>query len=302
MAELNGLSSTAGDSPTAPESQTSTFQMPDEFVGKSTEEIAQAYLRDRESWDSQRQELEPLRQVQQQLQAYGGFDAFAQSYGQIWDAYQTLQQQVMAQQQSQNQPPQEPQHMSTNSQNPGLFDDNWDYLTPRQQQERMYQAILQQVSSGVDQRGQALYQQALQLLQQENAALRREFDVYRNVNGYQQRNPDADMQSILQDAVKLREATPEEWLEIAAMRRDYQSGKGIEEKAKELFEKRWAEEELKRQNEAIGASITGPGGQSFANYFPDSSNNSMEPAQVHQRVLERVLNDPGSGITPAHIG
>jgi len=154
----------------------------------------------------------------------------------------------------------------------------------------------------LQQYGQRLYEEAMQRFQGEHATMRREFDIFRSVLDAQRQNPDLDANQLLQQALTISQSNPQQLLELATKAVMNQDGRQTEAEARRQFEQWKSEYELEQQNKQL-AAIQGQGAQTFRGMFPelDSGANYADAAKVQNDVVQKLLNDPDSGLTPAHF-
>jgi hypothetical protein len=273
-------------------------ELPEEFQGKTVEDVVQSLMDLRQSHEQELEKLAPLIQTQRELEPYGGIDALKQSYAQLFNSYQQHYAQN-GQDMPANQPAQPTQAQ------PSQWDSNWDYLTPREQAERMQATILEQVQNYINQAGQQLYQEATQRLETQHGALRREFDIFRGLLDIQKTHPGLDSTKLLEQAVQISQSNPTQLLQLATQALANQDGAETKRLATEQFEQWKADETLRRQNEQL-QSLQNPGGSTFHDRFSgqsDGGDAESRPtaADVHRQVVEKLVGDPASGLTMAHF-
>lgn len=283
------------DSSMPPSEGSGSFQLPEEFQGKSLEDVVRLHLDSEKSYQQRMQELEPLIQAQKQLEPYGGVAALQDAYAQMYHQYQQ-----MLTNQQQRQPQQQPQQQQQAQASNPRWDEDWDMLTPREQAQRIQEQVSAQTMQQMQQYGNQLYQEAMQKLTGETGTMRRELDVFRALQDVQRQHPDLDATQLLQRAVDISRSDPQQLLQLATQALANQDGKQSEVQARQLFERWKADEELKRKNEEI-ESITGQGGQTLLSRFPRGEDRPVDSAGIQREVIQQLLNDPNSGLTTAHF-
>ena len=279
------------------------FQMPERFVGKTPEEIARSYVELEQMNGRQMQELEPLIQYNQQLQPYGGIQALVDAYSttsqnlqQIQQAYNQLLQQQGQQQMNGNNPRQTQQGES------GQWDSDWDYLSPREQAARMREQIRQEILGELNPQLQDMYGRAQQQINGANESLLRQFEVYRNVMDLKQKYPDVDQTQLLQEAVRLTQAAPQDLMQVALQGIINKDGKQTEREAQRLFEQYKADLELQRKNEELNTVINGNGGGAIAQQFRGGQDERPKTdEQLRAAVFKDLLENHRDQFSPAHL-
>lgn len=305
MAEPAGPEGNGVDATASPVTDNgASFQVPERFQGKSAEDIARSYAELEQMHGRQMQELQPYLDAQKKYEQYGGIEGLEQSYGQLWNTLQSYMQNAgQPQQPQQAQQPIQNYAQDANAMPQQGWDQDWDMLTPREQAQRMMEMVRQDAVQNAQQLVQQLYQQGINQFDQRFGTLERQFDIYKSVLETQRQYPDIDTNQMLQQALEISKATPQQLLELATKSVLNSDEKRQEAAAKELFEQWKADEMLRQQNERQ-AALLNRGGQTLRSQLPQSqegNNDPFDPDQTRAAIIDRLTKDPDSGLNLEHF-
>jgi len=273
----------------APNSSEATGNLPERFAGMTVEQIVAQYQQHEEETARRMQELEPAQQVFDELQRYGGYDAFKQEYARAYNENQQLRQ-YLQQAGNQQMSPQQPQN--GNSQQGEDWTADWDYRTPQQQAQILAQQVMQQMN----QQAESYYNRAVQNLQEQQRQFQsqqeRMFDIYRNVIDQQRHDPNLDARELLNETVGLQNAPPDKLMGIAARLLADKSGASqaeIDRLANERFEQLKATWEQEQANRELSSINDGGNAFPFGQFRQGEQNGPPSQQEVERRVMEKAL-------------
>lgn len=270
--------------------------LPEAYQGKSTQEI----YAELQQAQNRLQELGKYETINSQVEQYGGIDALVNGYNTLYQRYVADNAQRQQQQQAEQPTEQRQQAMSeqTSQQTPRYDVDftDWELLTPREQAARLQQSITQQVAPNLQNYVQTMAQQYAeafkQAQEQQAQAMRREWDIYRQVFEAARENPDLDMQRLMTEMVSVATGDSTNLIELA--KRNLTAEQDAERRAQQLYEAKLADLEQQRANEAMQVLTGNPNGPLHTSQAESAPKNVREEnAMIAKKLVEEGILTPG---------
>ena len=227
---------------------TPTFAMPEKFAGKSAEDIARSYV----ELESQHGKFTDLSK---RVEQYGGLDNLSQ-----WAQYgsQAYQAAIAAQQQAQQHQPSRAQEPQGPVQDPYA---DWDLLAPKEQAQRLAQLVAGAATQYINTYGGQIAQNYNKQMQDLQSGLNRQWEIFRKANAVWRKNPNVDIDTLLQQAASVASGDIDSLFNIAMGQ--ITGPANVKSMIDAEVQRRLADEKLKQDNQQINV-LTNAGRQGFS--------------------------------------
>jgi hypothetical protein len=267
-----------------PTPQADEFQLPQEYQGKTTQELYNEIL-------NQRSQLQARDEQLAVFEPYGGPSAVVQGYNTLYQRYAADNAQAQQAQPDQTQAQPNP---SQNQAQPQAEYADWEYLTPQQQADKISQQVAKTAQAYVQNLAQDYASQFRQAQEQMVKQQRTEWDIYRRALEVKLKNPNVDTERLLQEMVGMATGDTSNLMDLAL--KNLTADADAEQRAQQLYEAKLADLEQQRANEAMQVLSGNPNGP-----LPLAKDeNAPKTVREENAMIAKKLVEDGT-LTPGHF-